>query len=277
MKTLYVTDMDGTLLDSNARVSERSASIISSLSHDGALITVATARTPATVVPLMKEAYTQPDMVVMTGAALWDREKSRLTHCHIISREDVTPAAEILRRHGITPFFYTVNGGMLEVYHSADTLTRAEQGFVDARLDLPLKRFYLSTALPPASADSVILIFAIGRLPDIEAAAAELRAESACSISAYPDTYSDNTGLIELFAPGVSKARAIRRVAEECGADRIVAFGDNLNDLPMLREADVAVAVDNALPQVKAAADIIIGPNYIDSVALFIEKDFRQQ
>ena len=59
------------------------------------------------------------------------------------------------------------------------------------------------------------------------------------------------------------------------GATRVVAFGDNLNDLPMLAAADLAVAVENALPQVRQAADIVIGPNTADSVARFILSDFE--
>ncbi len=54
----------------------------------------------------------------------------------------------------------------------------------------------------------------------------------------------------------------------------MVAFGDNLNDLPMFGVADLAVAVGNALPDVKDAADVVIDPNYTDSVARFIESDF---
>ena len=58
-------------------------------------------------------------------------------------------------------------------------------------------------------------------------------------------------------------------------ADRLVVFGDNINDLPMMRLADVAVAVENAVEEVKAEADIVIGPNTSDSVARFIIDDFR--
>ncbi len=61
---------------------------------------------------------------------------------------------------------------------------------------------------------------------------------------------------------------------EKTGADRVVAFGDNLNDIPMLQAADVAVAVENArLPEVKEIADIVIGPNTDDAVAEFISGD----
>ena len=58
------------------------------------------------------------------------------------------------------------------------------------------------------------------------------------------------------------------------GADRLVVFGDNLNDLPMFAVADVAVAVENAFTEVKEHADVVIGPNYTDSVANYILHDY---
>jgi hypothetical protein len=79
---------------------------------------------------------------------------------------------------------------------------------------------------------------------------------------------------MDVYCAGCSKAVAIKDVAEELGADRIVVFGDNLNDLPMMRVADLSVAVENALPQVKAEADIVIGPNTLPSVANFVREDF---
>ena len=68
----------------------------------------------------------------------------------------------------------------------------------------------------------------------------------------------------------MSKARAVQDLARQLGADRIVVFGDNLNDLSMMAVADEAVAVANAFPEVKAAADVVIGPNSADSVAKYI-------
>ena len=72
----------------------------------------------------------------------------------------------------------------------------------------------------------------------------------------------------------MSKAAAVKQLASEAGADRVVVFGDNLNDIPMMKVADVAVAVNNALPEVKAIAHHIIGSNTADAVARFIERDY---
>ncbi len=68
----------------------------------------------------------------------------------------------------------------------------------------------------------------------------------------------------------MSKAHAVKELAGRTGADEIVVFGDNLNDLPMMRVADVAVAMENALPEVKAEADVVIGRNTEDSVPKFV-------
>ena len=67
--------MDGTLLGADSKVSDVSCRIVSALSARGALITVATARTPATVQPLMRDALTLPPAITMTGAALWSRDR----------------------------------------------------------------------------------------------------------------------------------------------------------------------------------------------------------
>ena len=89
MKTLYVSDMDGTLLGADSRVSPRSAEIISRLSRRGALITVATARTPATVVPLLADTYTSIPAIVMTGAAMWNRDTASYEEIQFIDRKSV--------------------------------------------------------------------------------------------------------------------------------------------------------------------------------------------
>ena len=97
-----------------------------------------------------------------------------------------------------------------------------------------------------------------------------------CSVSNYVDIFGKDVGIIEIFAPEVSKANAVKRLARDINADRIVVFGDNLNDLPMMRIADLSVAVDNALPEVKNAASTVIGPNTSHSVARFIAEDFER-
>ncbi len=122
MKTLYITDLDGTFLNSDAQVSARSAAIVSELSRRGALISVATARTPATVEPLLADTYTGADLVVMTGAALWNRPAHRYDDLRLLSARETGIIVDAMRRHGINLFAYVAQpDGFIQVYRTTRT------------------------------------------------------------------------------------------------------------------------------------------------------------
>lgn len=275
MTTLYVSDMDGTLLDDKSRVSAESARIISDLSRQGALITVATARTPATVEPLLADTYTAIPAIVMTGASFWDRERRCYREPHFIDSEVAEQIRSIALKHGISPFIYTLgNDNVLNVYKDSP-LSELDARFIRERTGLPLKRFIIDSPESASLADKrTMLMFATGPKDVIEHAAEELRRHVDCSPGNYLDIFDSSVGYLDVYASGINKADAVRRLAAELGADRVVVFGDNLNDIPMMKAADLAVAVDNALPEVKSIAHRVIGPNTADSVARFIADDF---
>lgn len=272
-RTLYVTDMDGTLLNNGSFVSNRSSAIISDLSHEGALITVATARTPATVVSLMEGTFTTIPYVVLTGAALYDHASAAYHDIHFIPGEDCRLLQQLYAEAGVHPFVYHLPAGEgLVVYHDPH-MTATEREFYTPRSNLRLKRFTFEK-MPSGENNDVILLFATGKRKDMFPLADAIRATGRFSVSCYPDIFVPDVVIVEVYGAGVSKASAIRHLMHSTGAERLVAFGDNLNDLPMLDIADVAVAVANAHPRVKENADIVIGPNYDDAVARFMLHDF---
>ncbi len=272
-KTLYVTDMDGTLLAPDSRVSSESAQLITGLSKQGALITVATARPPATVEPLLEDTYTSLPAIVMTGASLWDRRSKTYLRSRYIE-QTIAEQIELLSvKYGVNLFQYTIGAdGILDVYHQGE-MSEQEIAFVQERESLQYKRFHLSHA--HENSRLTALFFAMGERDRIFGLADELRQCVNCSVSSYVDIFGEDTGILEVFAPNVSKAEAVQSLAKEIGADKVVVFGDNLNDIPMMQVADVAVAVGNALPEVKAIAHEVIGANASNAVARYILSDYR--
>jgi hypothetical protein len=81
------------------------------------------------------------------------------------------------------------------------------------------------------------------------------------------DTYPPHHTWLELAAPGANKASAAVRRKEITGADRLVVFGDNVNDLPMFEVADEGYAVANATGALRERATEVIGSNDEDGVA----------
>lgn len=266
MKHLFVTDMDGTLLNEHSKVSPTSAKIISDLSRQGALITVATARTPATVEPLLEDTYTSLPAIVMTGAAMWDRNNRSYVNTHPFDGDADHQLLAVMRSEGIEPFVYTFFDGdpLLHVFRNSP-LSDNDIRFMDERRVSGLKEFHIDRPMPEGG--HTMLLFAMGPRERIFAAADKIRALRICSVSAFTDIFGEDTGILELFAPGVSKASAVQALKSQTGADRLIVYGDNLNDLPMMAVADESVAVANALPEVKAAATRVIGPNTADAVA----------
>lgn len=277
-KTLYVTDMDGTLLGPDSKISCDTARIITDLSEHGAIITVATARTPATVEPLLCDTLTSGPAIVMTGASLWNREQKKYMSPAFIEPVTAVAVRDVMESYGLAPFVYILpDDQVLRAFHPAE-LSAADRVFVDNRSNLELKKFIIGKEPDMTDNNShCIILFAMGQPQAVFDAAAELENLSVgCSISAYTDPCSGGIGVLEVKAPDTSKANSVRMVADMVGADRIVAFGDNINDLSMMAVADVAVAVGNAVPRVLEAADKVIGTNETDSVARFILSDFTE-
>lgn len=273
MKTLYVSDLDGTLMQPDARISAEAVRMLNAAISEGKLFTVATARTPATVAGILRDVDMRLPAIVMTGAALWhpaDGHYSRLRH---FDSEAARRVLEIYSETQTSSFVFTLDDDMLDIYHVGGRLTDIQQAFVDERVASPYKRFHISSDgadTLPDDLSKVILLYTM--LPDAKAFSTYglLKEVAGIRPQYYHDIYGPETGILEAFSDRATKAKAMRSLARRVGADRIVCFGDNINDLPMMAEADLAVAVDNALPEVKEAADIVIGPNTSDAVAKFI-------
>ena len=94
--TLYVSDLDGTLLNPEAKISATTADILSRLIADeGLLFTIATARTPATAVPMTEAIGIRLPMIVMTGAAKWVPIENRYIDTSLLPAEKVAEIVEI--------------------------------------------------------------------------------------------------------------------------------------------------------------------------------------
>ena len=274
-RTLYVSDMDGTLLNSNSVLSAKTISKLNGLIEKGALFTVATARTPATVVDLMKDVHARLPFIVMAGCAQWSPQLNTYQSARIISESNVQKLLPVFARHGNNPFIYTKKGNSIEVFH-VPQLTADEAEFIAPRITTPLKTLTKVDSLKAAGMnEGTMLIFSMGRFSTLRAIADEIdRLAIPCTYNCYHDIFNDDMGIIDLYLEGTTKALAIRQLANEIGAERTVVFGDNLNDIPMMDAANWSVAVDNAFGEVKAHANEVIGCNNDDAVVEWIERDF---
>lgn len=271
---LFITDLDGTLLDNDSKVSVRSAELLNDAIARGALFSVATARTPATVAELLKGIDLKLPLVVMTGAALWDPVSDQYieTHCH--RRQDVERLLEIYRRHSLPTFIYTLRDHKIHIYHQG-ALSDPERVFISERENTPYKTFHIpedGNSQLPEKLDNVLLLFAMQPAEPGREAWEEIKQIPDINTVFYHDLHDPSLAFIEAFPREATKANGIRSLRRLTGADSTIVFGDNYNDLPMMRMATKAIAVENAVEEVRKIASKVIGPNTSDSVAREINK-----
>lgn len=268
--TLYATDLDGTLLCQDMTISDESAALLNELTERGVLFTFATARSFSSASPLIKKLRLKCPAVTFNGVFVVDPADGR----HIV--ENVFPAASLrlamnyINENSLAPLVYSYIDGRERVSYLEDRLddvyayVSTRQG--DRRLR-PVKTreqlfegrvFYLTLLDPQTDIAELDEVFS---------------RENGFAVNCMPDTYDKDVIWFEIFSRNASKASALLQVMELTHADRLVCFGDNNNDLSMIRAADTGVAVSNACDELKANADVVIGSNNEGAVPLYIARE----
>lgn len=275
MKTLYISDMDGTLLQSNGKMSDYTKQKLNEFYEKGVPFAVATARSMVSAMPLLDGVHFSAPIVLMNGVFVYDTETQKAVKYHEIEHSALQKILDCFYEKNLHPFMFLYsNDGKLSIkYTEFDNEGMKE--FYDMRVDMLNGRFTQTddlTEIPQGQHPVYINYYALPQyLDDI---VEKLKSIKEIDFAYYKDSYSDDW-LIEIYSNTASKANGARESAEIIGAESITAFGDNLNDLIMLKEADTAVAVNNAVEEVKKRADIIIGTNNNDSVVKYITEKER--
>ncbi len=267
-KTLYVSDLDGTLLSNEAKLSAYSTDALNRLIGEGVQFTVATARTAASVTKMLADVKLALPAILMNGALIYDLGEKRSVKIVSISAAAVSAVIAAMRSRGLTGFMYAIEDeALITRYESLES--PAIRDFHDertARFGKPFTKARFEDVSPKG-----VLYFSFrGEKEELEPLYADLCNVPDLSCVFYKDIYSASWWYAECHGSLASKAHAVRWMRKTYGFARAVGFGDNLNDLPLLEACDEGYAVANARDELKAAATAVIGSNEDDGVARWL-------
>ncbi len=263
---LIATDVDGTLLDRDELVTPRTRAAVLAAVEAGTRFVLATGRPPRWISPVVDALGFAPMAVCANGAVLYDSATDRILSAQTLSVELLAELAEVATR--------IIPGAGLAVERVGRT---AHDAATPQFLSSPgYEHAWLNPDNTEVSLDDVLGAPAVKLLiRKAGARSADMAAALAPHVGIEGDlTYSTDNGLIEVVPLGVSKATGVDAVAAPLGitAEDVVAFGDMPNDIPMLLWAGLGVAMGNAHPEVKAAADEVTAPNSDDGLARVLER-----
>lgn len=268
--TLYVSDLDGTLLGPQGRVTDFTARVINRLVDRGVRFTYATARSLYSSGAVTQGLTKRLPVILYNGAfARWADTGEDVASLGF-STAQRQAVEKILESRGLSPLVYTVDGGAERVRWVPGKETPGVARYLESRQGDP-------RLLPAQEASlyegEVFYFTCIGRREELLPAWEALRREEGACALLQEEIYQPGEFWLEVMPAGATKANGARRLKEGLGCSSMVCFGDGLNDLPLLRAADHACAVANAVPELRAAADEVIPSNAQDGVAKWLLAD----
>lgn len=269
MTYLLVSDLDGTLLTSARTVGERTAAVLNRFIAAGGLFSVATARMAYGCDRLLAPIDLNLPGVVMNGAALYDFATNTYLDVRPIPGDAVAAATLAIAEAGVGAFVYGVRDGLLRLGHARpEDLAWTQYNSDRAREALP--PFELLGFDNWQRLGEIVYLAVVGGDQDLARTVAALDGVAGLAAHPYRNIYSGHDCL-EYSSPDAGKEAAVLRLKQLVGADELVVFGDNRNDLGMMRLADRSLAPQGSVPEALAVADEIIASNEDDGVGRAVE------
>lgn len=273
-KILYVTDLDGTLLNKNDRITPKSIEIINSLVEKGMAFTYATARSLVSASVVTQGLSTNIPVIAYNGAFIFQPATGEILSREHFSREEMTYASDLIRTYEISPLVYAFIDGVEKVSWNPARENDGVQRYLSLRRgDRRLRPVENNAQLYEGE---IFYFTCIGTkeelMPLYEVISKNKQYRCTIQQELYRPEY-----FCEIMPAGATKANAIRKLKEIRGCDKVISFGDAINDLPMFEISDECYAVENAVEELKAAADGVIGSNENDGVAKWLLEHFASE
>ncbi len=258
---LVAIDIDGTLLRTDKRLSRKVVDSVRAATKRGVRVVLATARPPRTVREIHKHLGLDTFCINYNGALIHDPVRRLNLHhqplAGTLARKIIAAARKVdphvLVSIEILDKWYTDNFDDAFPTETSRAFSPDFVGELDAFLHVPVTKLML-LAPPERLAKIRVMV------------ERKFAGHVALAVS---DDY-----LLQIVKPGVDKGIALARIAHDYGvpAERVAAIGDAPNDVGMLRWAGLGIAVENAWPQARDAADVIVPGNDADGVAVAMEQ-----
>lgn len=272
--TLYVSDLDGTLLNSHDEISQYSLNIINDLIEKGMKFTYATARSLSSASKVTKGLTLHIPVIIYNGVSIVEADTGNVLYSTGFSNQEQQDIIKLLGEESLFPLVYTYRDGVEKVLwypsHENDGIRRyLSKRKGDKRME------------PVKEGDSIyqgnmFYYTCIGEKEKLEQAYHRLKEDERFRVTLQQELYRPEYWL-EIMPAKASKANAIKELKKIWNCGKIVSFGDAVNDIPMFQISDRAYAVENAVEELKNHATDVILSNEQDGVAKYLWQEMQRK
>ena len=264
MKTLYVTDLDGTLLNTQDKISEYSLKVINDLVEKGLLFTYATARSLVSASVVTKGLSTKIPIIAYNGAFIIDPSSGIILSSNFFDNEEKQYIIDVLEKFDIFPLVYAFIDEIEKVSWMQNKENEGIRRYLSWRQGD--KRMNPLRNLDDLYKGNTFYFTCIGEKEELLPIYNLLSQNEHYNCTLQQELYRKEYWC-EIMPKAATKANAINKLKTIWKCDKVISFGDAINDIPMFTISNECYAVSNAVPELKALATQIIPSNDADAVA----------
>lgn len=287
MYKLITIDLDGTLLNRYGEVTEYTKDIIKKTTNKGILVVLASGRISESVLTIAKEIGADKYYISGNGSVLYDMQKDEILYENYLTKEKVLEIIELCDKNSIYYNIYTENAVLAKslnynvAFYNYENTKKSSDKKTDINIveDMYnyIKNSNLNKFLKITICDESKIVFSsilkkIKNISDIDVL--EVSHMSQKKIKTGTKEVEVGYFYTEVSSKNVDKWFAIEKVMEleNIKKEEVMALGDNNNDIVMIKNAGLGVAMGHSNEQVKKVADYITVDNNEDGVAKAIEQ-----
>lgn len=269
-KILYVTDLDGTLLNTNERINSKSIETINRLVEKGMLFTYATARSLVSASVVTKGLSTNIPVIAYNGAFIFHPETGEVLSQESFSREEMKRVISVLDKYDVSPLVYAFIDNVEKVSWISEKENEGIKRYLSMRKGD--KRFRSVKTKEELYQGNMFYYTCIGEKSALQPIYDIFSKDERYRCTLQQELYRPEYWC-EIMPANATKAQAIKKLKKIWNCDRVISFGDAINDIPMFEISDECYAVENAVEELKSMATGVIGSNENDGVAKWLEEN----
>lgn len=265
MKTLYISDLDGTLLNSNGVLTKETIDIIKHITEKGEVFSLATSRPFSIVKKIVMDLEIKCPVVIYNGVFIVDYMNNKTIVSNYFNMETNEYLKKLFKEYNILPNVYSFIEGIECVSlipHESNKYFRESR-----KAD---KRIKLVNYLDKLYDGNIFSYLCMGDKEKIQPIYERLKKDNKVYCVFQQELYNKEEYWLDIAPKEATKASATLKLKKLLNCDKIVSFGDGINDIELFEISDDSYAVQNAKHELKKIATGVIDSNDNNGVAKWL-------
>lgn len=267
IKNLFISDLDGTLLNSDGVLTEDTKNIIKHITKNGEKFTFATARPFPVAKKIATDLEIEYPVIVYNGAFAVDFINNKILISNYFEEETNQYLKKIFKQYNFLPNVFSFVEDVERVFIVPNVYNKY---YRESRKDD--KRIKLVNSWNELYCGNIFSYLCMGSKEELQPIYEKLKKDDRVYCVFQEELYNKDEYWLNIHPKEATKAKSALKLKELLGCDRIVSFGDGINDIELFKISDACYAVENAETELKKIATGIIESNDNDGVAKWLYK-----